>query len=100
MRRKYSLLALGLMLLVILAFIVPNNLSAQNLKEIKGVVKTNIGFLSGVSVMVKADPKIGVITDVNGNYNIKAPENSTLVFGAVRCKSIEMLLDREENSTF
>ena len=69
MRRKYSLLASGLMLLVILAFIVPSNLSAQNLKKIKGVVKSSSGFLPGVSVTVKADPTIGVITDVNGNYS-------------------------------
>src|SRR5665647_242947 len=90
MRRKYSLLASGLMLLVILAFIVPSNLSAQNLKEINGVVKTNTGFSSGVSVMVKADPKIGVITDVDGKYNIKVPENSTLVFRSVGYKPVEM----------
>src|SRR5665647_2450114 len=91
MRKKTLLIHVyGLMLLVILAFIVPNNLSAQNFKEIKGVVKSNSGFLPGVSVTVKADPTIGVITDVNGNYNIRAPENSTLVFGSVGCKSIEL----------
>ena len=90
MRKKYPLRVSGLMLLVILTFIVPSNLSAQNFKEIKGVVKSNSGFLPGVSVMVKADPKIGVITDANGNYSIKVPENSTLIFRSVGYNSVEM----------
>ena len=90
MRKKNSLLASRLMLLIILAFNVPNDLSAQNLKEIKGIVKSNGNLLSGVSVTVKSNPTIGVITDGNGNYNIKAPENSTLVFGSIGYKSIEM----------
>lgn len=88
MRKKYLLWVSGL--LVILAFIIPNNLSAQNFKEIKGVVKSNSSFLPGVSVTVKADPTIGVITDDDGNYNIKVPANSTLIFGSVGYKAVEL----------
>ena len=43
-----------------------------------------------MSFTVKSNPTIGVITDVNGNYNSKALENSTLVLGTVGYKSIEM----------
>src|SRR5664279_1487524 len=89
MRKKHPLRASGI-ILIILAFIVPTDLLAQNSKEIKGAVKSGSGFLAGVSVTVKTDPKIGVITDVNGNYNIKVPENSTLVFKSVGYKPVEM----------
>lgn len=90
MRKKYPLRVTGLMFLVLLIFIVPGNLSAQNLKEIKGFVKSDSGFLPGVSVIVKTDPKIGVSTDANGYYNIQVPENSTLVFRSIGYNSVEV----------
>ena len=84
MRKKYPLRVSGLMLLVILTFIVPSNLSAQNFIEIKGVVKSDSAFLPNVSVTVKADPKIGVITDLNGNYSIKvASRDAVLMFSLI-----------------
>ncbi|MEP7253951.1 MAG: SusC/RagA family TonB-linked outer membrane protein, partial [Ginsengibacter sp.] len=90
MRKKYPQKVSWLLLLGILAFIVPNNLSAQNLKEISGVVKTNAASLAGVSVTVKSDPTIGAITSDDGKYTIKVPEGSTLVFNSVGYKPIEM----------
>ena len=80
----------ALMLVVILAFINPTNLLAQNFKEITGVVKSASGNLAGVSVTLKTNTKIGTITDDNGNYSIKVPENSTLIFKSVGYKTVEM----------
>ena len=34
----------------------------------------------GASVVVKGDANLGTITDIDGKYSIKAPDNSTLVF--------------------
>ncbi|MEO6870017.1 MAG: SusC/RagA family TonB-linked outer membrane protein, partial [Ginsengibacter sp.] len=90
MRKKYLQKVSWFLLLGILAFIIPNNLSAQNLKEISGVVKTNAASLAGVSVTVKSDPTIGAITSDDGKYTIKVPEGSTIVFNSVGYKPIEM----------
>lgn len=90
MRKTNPKRALGLIALILLAFITPRNLYAQNLKEINGVVKSAAGNLAGVSVTVKANPKIGATTDENGNYNLKVPENSTLVFKSIGYKTVEM----------
>jgi len=46
---------------------------------ITGKVSDEQGVLSGVSVKVK-DSNIATSSDMNGNYSITAPENSTLVF--------------------
>src|SRR5665647_1628231 len=89
MRKKYPIWVSGLFL-VILAFIVPNEICAQNLKEISGIVKSVAGPLQGVSITVKENTKIGVTTDENGNYNLKIPNNSTLVFKSIGYKTVEM----------
>jgi TonB-dependent SusC/RagA subfamily outer membrane receptor len=75
---------------VILAFIVPNNIFAQSLIDVRGVVKSNDGFLSSVSVTVKGNTKIGAISDAAGNYRIKVPDNSTLIFKSVGYKVVEI----------
>ncbi len=93
MRKKHPGRVFGLLLLFALVSIIPNNLFAQNSKEIRGVVRSEAGFLTGVSVTVKSDPKIGTITDADGKYSINAPENSILVFKSVGYKPIEMPLN-------
>ncbi len=91
MRKKFffSLSAL----LIILIIIVPCHVSAQNLKDIKGVVTSNAGLLSGVSVTVKSNPKIGAITQANGSYTINAPDNSILVFESIGYKPLEVAVN-------
>ncbi len=90
MRKKIHLRIPMLLLAVILVFIVPNNLFAQKSIEVTGVVKSATGVLPGVSVTVKSDPKIGAISDAAGNYSIRVPGNSTLVFKSVGYKIVEM----------
>jgi TonB-linked SusC/RagA family outer membrane protein len=61
------------------------------LRIIKGIVKEESGFgLPGVSILVKGTNQ-GTTTDVNGNYEINAPSNtSILVFSYVGYQSIEL----------
>jgi len=90
MRKQCPLRVYGLVLVFVLACINPTNLFAQNLKEINGVVKSASGNLPGVSVTVKQNSKIGAVTDENGNYILRVPENSTLVFKSIGYKALEM----------
>ena len=90
MRKIYLLRVYGLMLSVFFSLFLPSQLSAQTIKEIKGVVKSSSGVLSGVSVTVKDNPTLGVVTDATGNFSIKVPENSTLVFSSIGYKTAEV----------
>lgn len=91
MKKKFIFcMVTKLLVLVTLLFSLPTNLSAQDLIEVKGVVKSDSGFLADVSVTVKADNNIAAITDATGNFNIRVPRNSTLIFSTVGYKSIEI----------
>jgi len=51
---------------------------------IKGTVKDNSGEpLYGVSVQLKADARVGTITDSKGQFKFEAPANSVLIFSYV-----------------
>ena len=58
---------------------------------ISGLVKDNEGEpLPGVSVAVKAGESIsGVVTDINGKYQLKASPNATIEFSFIGFKSIQ-----------
>jgi TonB-linked SusC/RagA family outer membrane protein len=66
------------------------NLNAQNLKQISGVVKDASGeSIPGVSVTVKGTQK-STITNLEGVYSIQVPENATtLVFSFIGMKKVE-----------
>lgn len=57
---------------------------------VKGIVKDKSGPLPGVTVMVKDNPGMGVVTDAEGNYSIKVPDNAVLVFKAIGYKVLEI----------
>jgi iron complex outermembrane receptor protein len=58
-------------------------------KEVSGVVTDASGaVLPGVNIVEKG-LKTGVSTDLNGAYNIKAAEGSTLVFSYIGFKTVE-----------
>src|SRR5574344_1952333 len=46
--------------------------------------------LIGVNVVVKGNTNIGVVTDINGNFKLKAPAKSTLIFTYVGYASKEV----------
>ena len=65
--------------LTFLCLLILNVASAQNV-TVKGVVKDEGGLpVPSVNVIIKGTSN-GTQTDVNGNYSISTPSNSTLVF--------------------
>jgi TonB-linked SusC/RagA family outer membrane protein len=60
---------------------------------VKGTVKDRSGALPGVTVTLKEDGKIGISTDVNGNYSLRVPENGTLIFKAIGYETIEIAVN-------
>jgi len=62
----------------------------QQQRFVSGKVTDSSGAsLPGVSVVVKGTT-IGTITDANGNYSIKVPENATLQFSFIGMKTQEI----------
>src|SRR5690554_4895825 len=59
--------------------------------QVSGTVKDNTGeLLPGVSILVKGTTQ-GVVSDMNGSYNIRVPDNqSVLVFSFVGMETQEV----------
>ena len=78
--------------IVIIVFLLVHSISiyAQD-NTISGLVKNNEGEpLPGVSVAVKAGESIsGVVTDINGKYQLKASPDATIEFSFIGFKSIQ-----------
>lgn len=73
-------------------FIAVSTVSAQNSNKIYGIVSESSGTpMIGVSVTVKGT-NIGTITDLNGNYQINASSNATLVYSFIgyKVKAVEV----------
>jgi TonB-linked SusC/RagA family outer membrane protein len=71
-------------------------LFAQGL-QVKGVVTSSDDGqpIPGVSVVVKGTTN-GIITDINGNYKLEVPGNSTLVFSFVGMKTQEIPVNNRQ----
>ena len=64
--------------LIMLSFILMNalNVHAQT-KAVSGTVKDNAGEpIIGATVTVFGQPKIGTVTDIDGNFKLEVPDNS------------------------
>lgn len=81
--------------LLILIFIIPFALSAQNTEyTIKGKVKDESGSLIGVTITVQG--KIGgTVTDMDGNFSIRASKGDKLIFSYVGYDSYEYIVTEE-----
>ena len=67
-------------------------LSAQEM-TVRGVVSATTGeSVIGAGVMIKGT-STGVTTDIDGRYEISAPENAVLVFSSIGYKSLEVRLE-------
>lgn len=97
MKKKVKNRCLNVFLLFMLGILVStSNIFAQGGNiTVKGNVKDNNGeaIISG-SVVVKGTT-VGTVTDVDGNYEINAPANGTLVFTYVGFKSQEVIINRQ-----
>ncbi len=74
------------------------NISKQKKITIKGVVRDNKGLpIPGVTIQIKGTT-LGTITDLDGGYSIKVPQNAeTLVFSFVGMKTQEVLINNQTN---
>ena len=57
---------------------------------VKGTVRDKSSPLPGVTIALKGNSKIGVASDVNGNFSLQVPENGVLIFKAVGYLSQEV----------
>lgn len=81
MRIKIYVIKIFVVFILCLVFI--DKTVAQNVFEVKGkVVDEDNQPLIGVSVKVKDQP-IGISSDINGNFSLKVPQNSVLVFSYI-----------------
>lgn len=68
----------------------------QKIVEVSGVVTDEAGEpLIGVSVIVKNSTGFGAVTNVNGEYKIKVPQYSILVFSYIGMETHEVLLKEQ-----
>lgn len=66
---------------------------ANGQKTISGTVQDIEGEpLVGVNVLIKEQPNVGALTDLDGNYSIQVPEGQTLVFSYIGYKSEERVV--------
>lgn len=70
----------GLLICTSLAF-------AQSVK-VTGTVTDKLGPVIGAAVVVK-NSTVGTVTDIDGNYEIEAPKNATLIFSFVGYETVE-----------
>jgi len=64
-------------------------LYAQQGVKISGKVSDSAGSLPGVSVSIKGTA-LGIVTDIDGNYTLQAPNQATLVFSFIGYKTQEV----------
>ena len=85
--KKYILLVTFLLL----------NISVLNAQELftGKVVDSNGNGLPGVSIVVKGTT-IGTVTDIDGNFQLRVPENAVLIISFVGMNTIEYVVDQSD----
>jgi TonB-linked SusC/RagA family outer membrane protein len=72
----------------------PNAFAQQDKMQVSGTVTDeNDENMPGVSVYVKNEPGIGIMTDANGKYILSVKKNTTLVFSYIGYEKQEIDLD-------
>ena len=85
-------------ILIILIYSISSSLYAQN-KAIKvtGTVYDESGItLPSVTITVKGQKGVGVLSDNDGKFTISVPEGTTLVFSFVGMKSQEVIVNTKQ----
>ncbi len=62
---------------------------------VKGIVRSDSTVLEGVSIYLKTNPQRSTLSDAKGEYMIKVPANSVLVFSFVGYKPLEFNVKKE-----
>ncbi len=87
------------MLLCIACFLNVSLVNAQNQITVKGVVNDAFGPVIGANIVDKANPSVGTITDIDGNFTLTVPDNATIVVRYVGYKTQEILLNGRTSLT-
>ena len=77
------------MLTLILGLFLSVGAYAQSI-TVKGHVKDAFGGVVGANVVEKGNPSNGTITDIDGNFTLSVPQNSTLVISFIGYTSQEV----------
>ena len=92
MQRMSKMKNMRTALLFLLVAKISHSVSAQNV-TVKGTVKDKTGeTVIGASVVQKGNTGNGTITDIDGNFTLSVPANSTLVISYVGMKTQEIAL--------
>lgn len=88
MRTKSNLLPLALCLIMV--FVGSISAFAADFLAKGTVSDTDNEPLIGVSVVLKGNPHVAAVTDIDGNFSISVSEGSTLIFSYVGCATLEV----------
>ena len=69
-------------------------LNAQNLLTVRGTVSDEAGALPGVTILVEGTTN-GVITNIDGRYQVKVKKGAKLAFSYVGYRSQSIVVDKE-----
>ena len=75
---KESAKVISVLMLLFVALLFPQDLLAQGI-TVKGTVSDNDGPIIGATIRLKDNPKVATISDLDGNFTIKAARCKTLV---------------------
>jgi len=62
-----------------------------------GIVSDEEGPLPGVNVYLKGRATVGILTDMDGKFKIKAQKGEVLVFSFIGYRTVEFLVDKEDD---
>lgn len=96
MRKKFrKLLMTGRSKLLFLLLLTSVFAYGQVVRNVSGMIKDSSGEpIIGVNVVMKGNAVIGTISDIDGNYQLKIPQQkATLIFSFIGYKTIEKEID-------
>lgn len=68
----------------------------QTEREIKGVVRDSIGVLAGVTVSVEGNDALSTKTDAEGQFSLRIPPRTTLVFRYMGYTTLRLAVGQQE----
>ena len=89
--KKELTVFLSVLLSILLLFAIDQSACAQVSRQVTGSVKSEANEpLSGVSITLKSNERIGTITDPNGKFVLDLPDSAVLIFSLVGYKTTEL----------
>lgn len=78
--------------------IVSGQVNLRDLEVVTGVVLDEAGeTMPGVSIYIKNEPGVGVVSNADGRFSIKVPKNSIIVFSFINFVTEEVLITKSQS---